>query len=441
VCVCVCVCVRAAVWPCARNGGLQPARVTPGRARARSFAWIADFGAEREDATAAPLPQLVGNYLKEGYGSMTQDSVRNRRYALAVAALAGARPNGAHVRRGAALAGADRWLEIGPGANAVLTQYVLAAGARVVSVEGNAAPAASARLTVKEHGAAARVLHGMSTDAGIVAALREEIAASGEFKAIVHELLGFFAGSEANVHVWNELRAAGIINAGVKSVPRRAGTFICPVLAEAHDFNVCYSSPVYIVHNAFTLARHFKIGDAQVRSGGGGPDWRSQLFERLEFDGGADIERVQRCALRFAPDRPAWTNGLVCWLWADVGDAPHGTAKRAAPTGYPWGDRTAPVRGERALMFSSRMNDGLDATGACCLNWRNVFLPLPEVLSLDRGDVLTVNTTAYLGGPKARYEFEVRLGDRLVRRIDLANPYPVFTQHRGRFMEPEVQPR
>lgn len=395
---------------------------------------------------------------------MTQDTVRNRRYELAVQVparrcalpCAGTTPTNAwpnartlqqvagrraaDVRAGAAaLSGASRWLEIGPGAHAVLTQMVLRAGASVVSVEGNAGPAKSAAGWVKDCGDRARVLHGMSTDPRITEALRQHIAAHGAFEAIVHELLGFFAGSEANVHVWNELRASGVIRAGIASVPRRAGTFICPVLAEREDFNVCHSSPLYVVPGAFTLARFFRIGDAQGRSMGGGKEWRSRLFERLEFDGGADIPALQRCELDFVPDRPALVNGFVCWLWADAGDGVPGATRRMGRTGYPWGDLSVAPPGERALMFSSRANDGLDATGACCINWRNVFIPLPAVVRLAAGDRLTARTVAHLGGAQARYEFEFLLNGARVHALDMANPYPTFVQERGRCWDDSVQ--
>lgn len=195
---------------------------------------------------AANLRDLVESFDEEGYAVMSLDAVRNTAFAKAIHYC---------VQAGGQLT----WLEIGAGADALLTRYVLRSGAvgvgrlssistsaaaetsklvltrtRVCAVEGGAPAAASAerklapfraerakarlpKLRYEGGASVARIsapvalqsawalVQGVSSEASAARSVRAVAAAwglpSGRFPALVHELLGFFASSEWAVQV------------------------------------------------------------------------------------------------------------------------------------------------------------------------------------------------------------------------------------------------
>ena len=50
-------------------------------------------------------------------------------------------------------------------------------------------------------------------------------------------------------------------------------------------------------------------------------------------------------------------------------------------------------------------------------HWPNVFLMLPEPTPVRAGDVIYVTTKARLGDDHPRYDFEVKLGSRLLGKV------------------------
>ena len=190
------------------------------------------------------IHDLVEGFDDEGYSIMSLDNVRNAAFAKAIHYCI-------HV-------GQERtWLEIGAGADALLTRYVLRSGAiglgrlsslstssavetaklvltqtRICAVEGGKAAALSAQRQLEPFSAerqkvhlpelkyedgesqnAAQVtqssawalVHGVSTDTAAMRSIQAVAAAwnlpAGRFPALVHELLGFFASSEWAVQV------------------------------------------------------------------------------------------------------------------------------------------------------------------------------------------------------------------------------------------------
>jgi hypothetical protein len=160
------------------------------------------------------LPDL---FSEEGYASMSLDAKRNRFFILALC----------NARR----EGAVSYVEVGPGADAKLTRYILDVGrrvgmpddTRVVAIEANARSLERAREALRGYGGdrvqlrggdAAKLLPGMRAD------------------CLVAEVVGFVASCEGQCRL---VRAASSLFSSSSAhsllsrfVPLRFGTFLCP---------------------------------------------------------------------------------------------------------------------------------------------------------------------------------------------------------------------
>jgi hypothetical protein len=271
---------------------------------------------------------------------------------------------------------------------------------------------AEARL--RELGASERctVVPGMTYERRVVKAVK----AVG-VDVLLHEVLGYFAGSEGVCAALRDLRArAGVATSTV--VPSRAATFMSP--ACLHEDQMGAQSDIYVAPPTMALVSRLPIGDAIARTGGSGWGWNAKAFEYLAFD--AELPEVQTRELVFRSATPALVNAVVCWMWCET--AASGGAKRLAQTGYPYGDDSLPVRDFNALDFSSNVDDGAAYSSV----WRNVVWPLPEALRLAPGQAFRVSVTCELKTYTPRYFFSAFVDDAPFATFTLRNCVPTFSK-------------
>lgn len=342
--------------------------------------WWADKDKVRESPN---LEANLANYNEEGYGNMTLDMPRNARYRAAIEY---------HVQQNK-----RKWLEVGPGEDAVLTKMVMQADddTQILAIEGNAKAVPKARAALKQFKARFQIVSALSTDDDAVAAMQ----AYGTVQGIVQEVLGFFASSEGVAAILAGLKRDAALAASVVFVPRRAATFCCPIYFTQPRLGI--SSELYVAENAFALVRKLGIFECRTDTGG---TWtpRAAAVEYLDFT--ADAEALAAPQFRravFTTTTAARVNGIACWIWAET--LASGGEKRLARTQYPYGDASVPSASATRLDFSSLWDD----EGARGLGWRNPILPFDRTVSLAAGDSLIVEFRAYLQSPTPRYNIQV----------------------------------
>ena len=333
------------------------------------------------------LEANLANYNEEGYGNMTLDFPRNTRYLAAIRH---------HVAKGKL-----RWLEVGPGEDAVLTKMVMKAGddqdteTQILSIEGNAKAVPKARQKLKQYGARARTVSALSTDQDAV----DAIHAYGTVQGIVQEVLGFFASSEGAAFIVAELKKEASLSTASVCVPTRAATFCCPIYFTQQRLGI--QNEIYVAENAFALVRKLGIIDCRNDTHG---TWspKAGILEYLDFE--AEPEQLAKRhtrKVRFQTSTAARVNGIGCWIWAET--LATGGDKRMARTQYPYGAQDAPGSSATRLDFSSLWDDD----GARGLGWRNVILPFDKTLNVRAGDELAVEFRADLRTATPQYLIQI----------------------------------
>ena len=147
---------------------------------------------ESDEDNALALQSFVNGYINkggdggEGYGVMTTDHNKHTPYSLALREL--------FTREG--LPGMQ-WLEIGPGAHAVLSKLVLESSPanRILCIEGNRVAAQQAIKVLQSHdyGPRWKVLPGLTTDSEIQRQFKEE---SYKIEGVISELFGMIMSAE-----------------------------------------------------------------------------------------------------------------------------------------------------------------------------------------------------------------------------------------------------
>jgi len=209
--------------------------------------WTALAG--EAEAPPPSVSETIRTYTSVGYGTMTHDAVRNARYASAIRQ-----------------APEQAWVEIGPGADAVLTKMVLDRDrdTTVLAVEGNPGAVAALRRQLRPYGGRAKVVASMSDEPAAVLALQREFKlGAGRRPALVQEIIGVLASSEGAARVVSGLRE--VVDLGTL-VPSRAATFYAPAYAES--WSASEAAPLYVAPGAFYLVRNLDVAGLRRATGG-----------------------------------------------------------------------------------------------------------------------------------------------------------------------------
>lgn len=340
----------------------------------------------------------------------------------------------------------SRWLEIGAGAAALLTQMVLerADDSLVLAVEANPKSAKHAtkllgsNLNYKNR---FQVVQGYTTDkeAGEVIA---GYAREHTFDALLQEVLGYIATGEGVAFVIAHLKASLGKEFQPVYIPSRVATFYTPTNIDVNDIltkvrNV-YVNPTPPARTILVRSLPFDLVT---------PHKCQEFLDCgcLEFVDFADLpplkgqvnEGLQKRSKNFVMRHPTTVNSLSFFIWVGFNEATNCTNGRSSTqTQYPYGVSDLPSHQFECGSFSSCSVDG-----ACASNWRNLVCIFPHTLELEEGDILEVQTTANImkasddGQPRPEYEIKVYLDkvhERGLRKTTVSrhlldNLYPTYT--------------
>ncbi|KAG5186435.1 hypothetical protein JKP88DRAFT_241042 [Tribonema minus] len=209
----------------------------------RTRVWLAVCGDALENAES-----ICSTYSNEGYTCMNQDAVRNSFFQKTIEYTQG-----------------RNWLEIGPGAHALLTQMALRKPTlhSLVAVEANEQSALEARKCVK-HDSRCRIITGYSTT----------YAGEKCVDVVLSEIIGVIASSEGVIGVMNDLRMRRYATQSTAMIPARAATFIAPV--QLGSIDICRGGNVY-ASERILLLRGMRVDSANLANDVG-------MLEDLHFD-------------------------------------------------------------------------------------------------------------------------------------------------------------
>lgn len=328
------------------------------------------------------IEETLTVYDAAGYTSMTFDTQRNDAY------RAGLR---------AAVQGVEQpvILEVGPGADAVLSGVALAVHPRstVVAIEGNARSAASARASpvALRYGKRLTVVDGLST----------QVARLVPADVVLHEVLGYFASREGAVVVAADLlrRLPQRSTAPPRWAPSAFGTFFVHALTPRVG--------------ARRMAAD-QSGMGFVRCRGPLDVSRSGCLEWFEFppNGRADdLKAVQEHAITCT--QPGTYNSTVFYIWA--GFMGYGCCDRATK-----GVRTRsavqveshlcapPSSGTRTTFVSAFASASLTTEGVQrATNWPNAVVWYDAPVTLAAGEALRTETCVNASAFPPRYHIRV----------------------------------
>lgn len=330
------------------------------------------------------IEETLRVYNAAGYTSMTFDTRRNDAY------RAGLR---------AALQGFEQpvILEVGPGADAVLSGVAFAAHprSRVVAIEGNARSAASARASpvAQRYGDRLTVVTGVST----------QVARLVPADVVLHEVLGYFASREGAVVVAVDL---------LRRVPRRSAA--SPRWAPS-AFGTFFVHAVTPRVGAKRMAADQR-GMGFVRCQAPLDARRSGCLEWFEFppNGRADdLKVVQEHAATCT--QPGTYNSTVFYIWAGfmgygeghgtdgarprrTRSALHAEARLCAP----------PSAGTQTAFVSAFASAPLTTEGVQrATNWPNAVLWYDAPVSLVAGEALRTDARVDASAFPPRYHIRV----------------------------------
>ena len=194
-----------------------------------------------EEMVKAPayVAEMTDAYDEEGYESMSMDTYRNRYFIMAIASIRNQ--------------GLSDFIEIGPGADAKLTHYILGSrsdivnakfrdASKVLAIETNRKSFDKATQSLRHYKNRAKVIHG---DAVKVLA-----NASGQlFDCLVAEVIGFVASCEGQCRLVYTVKP--FIKPAGKFVPRRFSTYLVAYTGEL-PAAVRKDNIIRVRHRAFT---------------------------------------------------------------------------------------------------------------------------------------------------------------------------------------------
>lgn len=357
------------------------------------------------------LASTVRAYDEEGYEGMTYDRERNEAYV-----------RGIEEALGSARDGVRRVLEVGPGADAVLTRMALDAhdSVQVVGIEGNPRSAMSARRVLAARGYDAKrvaILQALST-AVDVRGLRDPAAVARVWQpdALLHEILGYFASREGAVYVLRDLLNR-LPQRPRHMAPSTFGTFYTPSLVDRRA--APQVAQVVDVPSGTLLLTRMVLRESRLL-----PFWpqcgtQEWVDWQPSSDWNADGFLRQHREARFvnASPAPVDVNSITWFIWAGFRGGAARPTQRSGARDRPVlpAVHDVPAHGSE---FVSAFVSGQGYSGAKhATNWLNPVL-LFEQLTLQPGDALHVRSFTDLAPYLPTYRMSVHHvrggGSRLV---------------------------
>lgn len=355
------------------------------------------------------VQNFVNGYLGKGkkkgenYGVMSQD--KNKIYAYELAIQAAVSKN--H----------KNWLEIGPGAHAVLSQIVLGAGTNtnLWTIEGNATAADEAEKILKEKFSKERWLleKGLSTNHEIQSRISNDVR--NNVTAVVSELLGMIMSAEYVVDIMDDIQQ-NYVTDGVLMLPTYGATFYTPMLLELNHLKLSLKQLLregvgvgLDPKGNWLHARKVPIFSAAVfRDTNSDPS--VGVLEFINFSKPMILQKYQErvSVFRNTKKQNIIVNSLGMWIW--VGFDVELPKKRISKTGYPYGynienEKFMPV--DVPLDISSLSEEVYRGSGGVnCTNWRNVVMLFSENITILPNHSLKVTSICDFTKPyKPEYKF------------------------------------
>jgi hypothetical protein len=379
------------------------------------------------------LADLIKVFSQEGYGSMTQDRERNLAYRRGITAWARRRSSDAK----------ERVLEIGPGADAVLTRILIEqAGSlkgslkrlQVLALEGNPKACHSARARLSDLRPGLVQVLGLLSTQFSSETLVEHLG--GPPTMILHELLGMFASCESVAFVIRDLidkiidkTAASATPTTPAWLPAAFGTFYQPVLL---DHQVRVPAVAVPVNQPRLLLTHDRLALRDNRHRLSPCAGLLEWFDTANEDRSQWL-RQQHTAEFTVQEDNCQLNALVCFIHIEF-DAfePHGDSfepsdgrakrrrctrrdpvqvERPAPSA-----ETTKTRARQAAVITSARDSTTSSRPAetgdglyHASNWANPLVFLSQKVQLNRGDKLIVSSDVDLEPQVPSYTFRLDL--------------------------------
>lgn len=321
---------------------------------------------------------ICSSYDDEGYASMLQDSVRNRFFCETIKHTRGA-----------------NWLEVGPGAHALLTMMALTNSSlnTLVAIEANAASAAKARKVLKCH-------QNFVVETGYSTTYQ----GPKPVDVVLSEIIGVIASSEGVCAVMNDLRRRGFVTRTTKLVPARAATFITPVQLGPVDIN--RGGDVYISQKMLLL-RGMNVERVSLANDVG-------VLESLDFGGLVDDELTQHSTL--VVTRTGKCHGFGMF----IGIASPTPCRRYTPS------KLMTVRDWHStdMWITSDCSDSHYAS-----NWRNPVMILESPLHVVKCDILELTCTVHDAtsvNPSYSLSYTLNGVKQATLTLSYADLYPTF---------------
>ena len=212
-------------------------------------------------------------------------------------------------------------LEIGPGAEAVLSRMLLTSAIacermlRLIMVEGNQRSAQLASDAIKDalcNANDCEILHGFSTDERIVKQVSSENAWR-PFHLFVSEILGSFLSSEGFPYIVYMARRDGLISDETRILPRFGATLVVPADYRQQSFRAGVSETLWGPRVVYGDARFDEVALAS--------EWGVMEFYDFQTTSTKELEaqNVQTQVSEFTVNEDAELNSLLCVIWVDMG--------------------------------------------------------------------------------------------------------------------------
>jgi hypothetical protein len=373
----------------------------------RKRAWLSEKF-PREDS----IQSATSIYDKEKYSSMTSDVNRNRVYQKGIKLAIETQILNCPLQI----------LEIGPGADAVLTKMILACKTPMflTAIEGNPKSATSAIVALRNYDKKRfQVMQGNSNNDKFKSFFK-----SHTFDILVQEILGFIASSEGIAYIINDFHEKNKKSKNIVMIPGSAATF----------YSLCFITQKEI-QSHFRRRTELLIGEDYIIL----PKLNFEninMFPKqmgcLEFLDFNNLNMIQTRTEKFDVTQDVAINSLAFFIWAGFPFAnEEDKSKRKSrtthmvSTNFPYGAEQSLGTSEKTkwtnvLSLSSNANEGMSAAS----NWQNKVLILPETVNLARKQTLFVDTIVDLRYYVVKYTVRLRTPTEILHEFcfDSKNP-------------------
>ena len=263
------------------------------QARGARIAFLVEKTARRSCRKYETVTSITDAYEHEGYASMSLDMFRNRYF---IQAIMNTRMNDA-----------SRFLEIGPGADAKLTRYILSVDDRLSNPPQTEIHVTAIEVNPNSFDKAQYVLIGFDRVNLILGDAAEVLKTNPKsFDCTVAEVIGFVASCEGQCRL---LRAVAPHMDGCMHIPQIFGTYLCAYSGdepEVHEFHRCR----HVAFERFYKKAHV-IKDRRLVM----EEWNANEIcasDDIVYEFDSSIEVKDACALvGFIELRQATDRGLV----------------------------------------------------------------------------------------------------------------------------------